>query len=175
MTIPEELQRSTPRPVSLTAAGWTAIRTYGLKAATIIAVAAWLYLRAGPAERGVSLRGLGWNFGVGLIFAVAVTWMTIRRQSRLLMYGRAAVARVTGDVTPWWQRLRIRSRYTNRLQCEFRLLNGGTCRTTVYGRFDRRDKAPGENAEIIVVYDPDEPEKAAFYPPRLLKVTSRLQ
>lgn len=106
-----------------------------------------------------------WQAGGGLLVAAAVGLARMRRQSRLLMYGRATVATVIRDVTPRWYRLRSARTWPRRLECEFRLPNRTTCTATV----ETRDRIPSTN-EIVVVYDPDEPAKAAFYPLRSLKI-----
>jgi hypothetical protein len=38
---------------------------------------------------------------------------------------------------------------------------------------ETRDKTLAVNREIVVLYDPDEPEKATLYPTRMLKVGGR--
>jgi hypothetical protein len=81
------------------------------------------------------------------------------------MYGRPALARITGEITPWWYRF-YRKRGMRRLQCEFRLLSGGICKTTV----QTRGKIAAPDSEIVILYDSDRPEKAMLYPDRLLKV-----
>ena len=70
-----------------------------------------------------------------------------------------------GGGLPRWYRLRSARTWPRRLECEFRLPNRTTCTATV----ETRDRIPSTN-EIVVVYDPDEPAKAAFYPLRSLKI-----
>jgi len=180
MTVPDELKRGAPRSVRLSRQGWKTAGGWCLKVVLLIAIAVWAGMQTGhrishvsghPSVTVIAPNPPGWwawRAGAGIVFAAVVGWIGFRRQLRLLMYGRATVARVTGDVTPWWYRSR-RPRGLRRLQCEFGLLSGGTCRTTV----ETRDKTLAVNREIVVLYDPDEPEKATLYPTRMLKVGGR--
>jgi hypothetical protein len=182
MTIPAELKRSTPRPVSLSAAGWKAIRTYGLKAAVVAAVGAYIWISGGAGIYSAADMGslMVLRAGAGcLVLAVAIGRLGIRRQSQLLRYGRAAIARVTLDVTPHgltrygltrcWQRLRYGSGGAHRLRCEFRMMDGGTGTATV----ETGGRNIAADAEIVILYDPDQPESAVMYPVRMLKIAER--
>ena len=172
MTIPRELQRSTPRPIALTPRGWWTIAGYCLNISLLFAVTAWLIAQPGHRTAAVATGppawlAWGWRTAAGILFAAVAGFVKIRRQSRLLMYGRATVARTTGNATPWWFRLlRTRAR-PRRLRCEYRLLSGGLCKTTVV---TGDKKIPATDAEIVVLYDADEPEKATLYPVPAMKV-----
>ena len=168
MTIPRELQRSVPRHVTLAARGWVSVLTFLLNLIALLVAAVWLNMRPGHTVSEAQIMPL-WTLTrlvVCLLLITVLDMMRIWRLARLLTNGRATIARVTGDVTPWWYRLRRRTgRRTRRLQCEFRLLNGGLCKATV-------ELPPGvaPDADIVVVYDPDQPERATLYPSGMLKV-----
>ena len=161
MTIPRELQRSTPRQVSLTFPGKAAIVSFCLLLAAFIAEIVWVYPHAGN-DRG--LPGMVGAIGVYILFAIAINLWSIPRQMRLLSCGRAAVAHTTGE----FRRVKFTGRRIRRyrLRCEFTLLNGALSRTTV----EVRGQVPAANTEIVIVYDPDQPENAMLYPARILKV-----
>ena len=161
MTIPGPLQRITPRQVSLTCAGKAFILCFCLLLAAIVAETVWAYASRG-ADRG--LPGALGAVGAYLLFAIAFDLWRIPRQIRLLSFGRATVARTTGE----FKRVKFTGRHIRRyrLQCEFTLLNGASSSTTV----EIRGQVPAANTEIVIVYDPDEPAKAMFYPARMLTV-----
>ncbi len=186
MTIPTELKRSTPRSVSLTTTGKVKVAYRCLL--FVLLVAQVTYIMAQPhAGAGSSTSWLGsggsslsplWlgpRLGLGLVIFGCIGFWQYRRQMHLLANGRAVIARVTDDSGLWfgkWRRpswmptpVRRRGRQTH-VRCEFPLPGGGVCRTHVFSSTSR----PGPNDEIVVVYDPDEPQKAMGYPPILLKV-----
>ncbi len=169
MTIPAELKRSTPRAVSLTRAGWKAILWPSLTAVLIV-----VGMQAPRQEHGtgvLSLTSAYWNhplLSLSMIFlGASIGWMRYRRQTTLLMYGRAAVASVTDFERRFWLVLLRRG---NRFQCEFRVMNGSLCRTTFY--VPHRGRIPDIGAELVILYDRDEPKKAMLYPSRMLKIES---
>jgi hypothetical protein len=163
MTIPNELQRSTPRPVSLSRKGWAIVLSSFLYLAVLTAICLQKYTQPGRDPFGPAI-------GVAMIvLATVANFARLRRQQRILMYGRAALARITEDATPGWFRLRRARTRPRRLACEFPLLGGGTCKTTV----ETRNYNPGPSNEIVIVYDPDEPRKAVLYPTLLLTVNAR--
>ena len=172
MTIPDELRRSAPRDVSLTRAGWKAILLPGAMA---VCLAMGIQARHFDHYKGAFFV-LGWatpfwnsplELGIVLVGA-AIGWWRYRRQSSLLIHGRATVV----SVTDFERRLRLVAHWRgNRLHCEFRLLNGSVCRTTV--DIPPRDEVPDRDEEIVIVYDPDEPKKAMLYPTQMLTVRAR--
>jgi len=164
MTIPDELRRGAPRHVIPTTQGWKRIAAFCVNIVLVIAVTSFRVTDSTPRWTGWALRSV-----ILLLVAIIASESRIRRQHRILINGRVTVARMTGDSTPWWWRSVYRRPPMRRLECEFPLLSGGLCRTTVetYG------KAPAMNSEMIVVYDPDDPEEAVLYPSLLLKVAVR--
>jgi hypothetical protein len=174
MIIPRELQRSAPREISLTALGWKSMLSRCVYPALVISAgvlaanSTWVHASA-TAHNTPLWLAWGWRAGLSLLLAAAVGFARFRQQSHLLRYGRATVARVKGEKTPLWYNLRKsggrRTRW-RRMQCEFRLLNGRVCPITV----DTQGKVPDKDAEVIVVYDPDQPEKAMLYPARMLRI-----
>ncbi len=102
MTIPPELKRSTPRAVSLTRAGWRAILWPSLVAVCIV-----IGMQAPHPKHATGVLFILWwwyrnpLFDLGMILlGPGIGWMRYRRQKNLLMYGRAAVASVTGYDRP---------------------------------------------------------------------------
>jgi len=170
MTIPTELLRSIPRETRFTAAGKavagvTAVILFGsaLASASLFAIA----LRASDQPAAIEPNKVplvlaplalmtGVAAGLGLLFV-------IRRQRRLLSEGRAAIARVTTSTTR--QRGTHGSHTVNRVMYEFEL-RGGSVRT---GRFDTGTTAPLIGSELIVLYDPDRPERSSKYPLALVR------
>jgi hypothetical protein len=165
MTIPDELKRSTPRSVALTRSGKTTVLFFVLLLPAVIAEGAWEYAHPGAPRSLLQTAGV---IGLCFLFAIAGNLWRVSRQMRLLSYGRGAVARTTGE----FRRVRFTSRHTirrYRLQCEFTLLNGATCKTMV----ESGPNLPGANTEIVIVYDPDEPKKAMLYPALMLTLKPR--
>ena len=166
MTIPSELKRSTPRAVALIWAGWRAILWPGLVAVLIVA---GMQAQQTKHATGV-LFVLGWwyrnpRLALGMIlFGAALGWPRYRRQTRPLMYGRAAVASVTGYEKPSYQFMR-----RLRVKFEFRLLSGSF--RTAWAN-PQGAEIPDLGGEIVIVYDLDEPKRAMMYPSRTLKVDS---
>lgn len=169
MTIPEELKRSAPRDVSLTLAGWKAILWPSLTAVLII-----VGMQAPRTKHGTGvlfLMSSYWNhplLSLSMIFlGASIGWMRYRRQADPMMYGRAAVASVTDLEKRFWLVLLRRG---NRFQCEFRVMNGSLCRTTLH--VPHRGKIPDIGTELVILYGRDEPKKAMLYPTRMLKIES---
>ncbi len=162
MTVPTELKRSAPRPVSLTFWGKAAVSSFCLLLTAFIAEIAWVSAHQNK-DRG--LPGAVGALGIYLLIALAINLWKIPRQMRLLSHGRAAVASITGKFT----RVKFTGRNIRRyrLECEFTSLSGARSKTTVV----TGNWLPA-NTEIVIVYDPDEPNKAAIYPTRLLKIES---
>jgi hypothetical protein len=170
MTIPAELKRSTPRDVSLTMAGWKAILLPTLTAVLIIVgmqtprqehVTGALSILAGVyGNRSVLSLGI-------ILLGAVIGWARYRRQANLMMYGRAAVASVTDFERRYWL---VLLRRRNSFQCEFRLMNGSLCTTTLH--VPRRGKIPGIGEELVILYNRDEPKKVMLYPARMLNIKS---
>jgi hypothetical protein len=158
MTIPDELRRSTPRPVSLTPLGKAAVTAFVLLIALFLAEIAWVQTH-GDAGHGLP-RAAG-GVGIYLLILLAVYLRRLPRQWRLLVSGRWAVARTTGEL----KRVGPTAMRRYRLKCEFSLLSGGRTKATIEAR-----RALPANTEVAIVYDPDEPGKAMVYPTKLLKI-----
>ena len=160
MTIPIELRRSAPRPVSLTSWGKAAVLSFGLLLLAFVAEIGWV------SANGTNSRGLPWALGapgIYLLIALASVLWKIPRQMRLLSLGRATVARTTGE----FRRVKFTGRQIRRyrLECEFTSLSGARSKTTVV----TGNWFPA-HSDIVIVYDPDESQKAVIYPTRMLKI-----
>jgi hypothetical protein len=155
MTIPEELKRSTPRDVSMTRAGWKAILWPSLISVCIV-----IGMQAPNSKQASGvLFVLGWwrdhhsllDLSM-ILLGAGIGWMRYRRQTNLMMYGRAAVASVTRYDKPsshlFMRRLRV--------EFEFRLLNGSFCTTSANLQ---GAEIPDLDAEIIIIYDLDDPKR----------------
>lgn len=156
MTIPPELLRSRPRSVELTQSG-----AAKLAFSSIVGVAVIVSHGLGAANHQqeiVSYIVTGLPFGA--VFAIA----RLRRQVRLLANGRPTIARIIADETRWKPRI-----YTRRLRCDYQTISGAT-RTTLVTTTSRT-LAVGN--ETILLYDPDEPEKAILYPAELFTIKRR--
>jgi hypothetical protein len=103
-----------------------------------------------------------------ILIGAAIGWLRYRRQAHLLMYGRAAIASVTGFDRRLWM---VIFRRRNRVKCEFRLLNGSFCTAEV--EIPPRGSTPDIDSELVIVYDRDQPKRAVLYPARNLKVTAK--
>jgi len=160
MTIPAELKRSAPRPVSLTFWGKTAVVCFGLLLVAFIAEIEWVYARG---ANGGGIPGALGAIGIYLLIALAISLWRIPRHMRLLSLGRGAIARTTGE----FRRVKLTGRQIRRyrLECEFTSLSGARSKTTVV----TSHWLPA-NSEIVIVYDPDEPNRAAIYPTRMLTI-----
>jgi len=182
MTIPAELQRSAPRPVSLTSEGRATLLYRGVVFALLL-TRTWFLAAGGHSSQ---VRGTGWilsDFPVWLLLLIATAvslWSTPRRMI-LLRDGRAAVARITGVARtwipgskgmslPWWCRSRRWRGRMRRVQCEYTLLNGSVCKTTIKIWVDAGTAVPAAGTEVTLLYDRDEPTRAVIYPQPLLKV-----
>jgi hypothetical protein len=159
MTVPVELQRSTPRPVSLTFWGKAAVLSFFLLIVAFIAETAMLHA---PGNGNGFLR-VADGLGIYVLIALTINLCRIPRQMHLLSLGRASVARTTGD----YKRVKFTGRQTRRyrLECEFTSLSGARSKTTVV-----TSKWLPANSDIVIVYDPDDPNKAALYPARMLRI-----
>lgn len=157
MTIPDELRRSTPRHVSLTLQGRAAVLSFALLMALFTSEIAWVSAR-GP---GHGLPRVTGGFGIYLMAWIAVHLWMLPRQNRLLASGRAATARTTGE----FRRVGFTGARRYRVKCEFTLLSGARSKATV-----ECGALPAANSEILIVYDPDEPEQAMYYPSRMLRI-----
>lgn len=91
-----------------------------------------------------------------------ILWM-LRRQLYLLAEGRAAHARVV-EV----KRVRHQEHKGYKVAYEFTALSGGLRRV----RLDAR-RRPEENATVTLVYDRENPRRAAVYPFPLVRVVRR--
>jgi hypothetical protein len=159
MTVPIELQRSTPRPVALTFWGKAAALSFCLLLVAFIAETGWIHTNW---NHEGSLR-VADALGIYLLIALAINLWKLPRHMRLLSGGRAALARTTGD----YKRVKFTGRQIRRyrLECQFTAPNGTRSKTTVV-----TNKWLPANTEVVIVYDPDEPKKAAIYPTRMLKI-----
>ena len=202
MTIPDELRRSAPRSVSLTATGWKAALGFCFLPVLVLVIGAWLELGpvrsadkptiSGPVSpfspEGIDYRRSQLSrttaggpptwlqphvSGWALLFTAISLWR-IRKERRLLVHGRAVIARTTtGAVArtkPFWPWNRSTRQRVQWLWCEFPLFSGGVCRAQVNTWNDPRLRTTEANTEMVLLYDPDEPKKAMLYPTRLLKV-----
>lgn len=102
-----------------------------------------------------------------LCAAGAVSALFLRRERRLLAYGRPALAQVTGA--------RKFSKAQNHghgyhVAFEFHLLSGA--RRT--GSFDVQKNPPQAGAASVIVYDPEHPQRYARYPLQLVRPEPRL-
>ena len=182
MTSPAELQRSTPRPVSLTSQGWKSMLRRCVYPTCLIGagvirgflpISGASSLSASAASSAVAYGmplwlAWGWRACLWLLLAAIIGLVRFRRQSHLLRYGRPAVAIVKGVNTPWWYNFRGGNRRTRwrRIQCEVRLLNGRVSTLNL----DIRNEIPEEGTEVIVVYDRDQPERAILYPQQVVQI-----
>ncbi len=85
--------------------------------------------------------------------------LPLRKQRFLLVEGRPAPGRVTG------------LKKTDKgsiVQFEYQVLSGATRS----GRSGPMRKPPGVGSNVVVIYDPNDPERHALYPLRLVKLTS---
>lgn len=100
---------------------------------------------------------------VPLVFAGVVMLLVVSRRRRLLTYGRATEARVTGS-----RRFSHGSHGGKgyHVDFEFRLLSGA--RRT--GRFDVQKNPPAEGSAVVIVYDPDEAGRVMRYPAGMFRV-----
>ncbi len=98
---------------------------------------------------------LGFFLGTGLIL------YGLRRERYLLEEGRAAIARVTA-IDP----RRGRHNQGYRASVEFRDMSGGTR----VGRFQERESPVTVGAEVVILYDPEEPSRLARYPLHFVRV-----
>lgn len=184
MTLPDELQRAVPRPVTLTAVGRRTLVGRCVKFVFIVALLLWTtgtptaHPPVSSAAAGTAAysswwpaTGRGWGAAEAFLIGAVVGIVSYRRQWRLLATGRATIATVIADVTPKWYVFRGGRRHQTmrRLQCEFRLLNGRVLRTTV----TTRDPAPKADSEIVLLYDRDEPERTLYYPARMLTIRGK--
>ena len=164
MTIPQDLPRGVPRHVSLTPTGWFAILFPCMLLAEVfltgeshygvlcVAVWHWIPARFVPGDR----YRLVFDAGIILIPALC-SWQKLLEQSRLLMFGRAAVATLTWKDHKW---------YRLSTCVEFRILSGATCRT----RVELHNKVLREREEIVIVYDSDHPKITLPYPVRAMRI-----
>ena len=161
MTMPDELRRSTPRPVSLNPIGKVAMLSFVLLVASFIAEIAWVSANSGAGGGGLP-KAVG-SAGVCLLIALAMSLWKVPRQMHLLACGRWTVARTTGK----FRRVGPTGLRRYRVKCEFTTLSGGRMEATVESR-----SALPAGTEISIVYDPDEPKKAMLYPARLVGIES---
>jgi uncharacterized protein DUF3592 len=97
-----------------------------------------------------------------LLISAAAIGYALRRQWCLLSEGRPALARVT-DSKP------IKNSHGSsgyRIRYEFKILSGATRR----GSVDKSGKPGSIGDTLIIVYDPETPERSAVYPLSLVKV-----
>jgi hypothetical protein len=120
----------------------------------------WL---AGRPPQGVPMW-LAPLVAVPLVTTGIVLLVVVNRRRRLLTYGRATEARVTGS-----KRFSRGSHggHGYHVEFEFRLLSGA--RRT--GRFNVPKDPPAEGAPVVIVYDPDEPGRVMRYPAGMFRVT----
>ncbi len=92
--------------------------------------------------------------------AASILW-NLRRERALLTEGRPALARVTNV-----RRVMTRRHSRRRVWLEYRLLDGAVQE----GHADRSWQVPMVGSTVVVLYDPDRPERVAIYPLRLVRV-----
>lgn len=97
---------------------------------------------------------------LSMLLSAAGLAYALRRESRLLAEGRAALARVTES-----KRIRYGQGSSTRIRYEFTLPGGSTRR----GKYDANCAAPAAGATIVVLYDPEEPRRLGRYPLSLVK------
>ena len=104
---------------------------------------------------------LGLLLGVVFLFPILPLRYVLRRQSRLLSEGRAAEARVM-------QSKKVSGGESShyRVDYEFRVLSGATRRVT----WNTSKRPPDTGSARTILYDPDDPTKAAIYPLALVRV-----
>jgi hypothetical protein len=98
---------------------------------------------------------------VCLLLGVLPIWYSLRRQRALAAYGRAARAEVTHT-----KRVHTGEHKVHRVHYRYTILSGAT-RT---GSFDVNKRPPADGTVFTVLYDPDEPQRKARYPLRLVRV-----
>jgi hypothetical protein len=159
--VPQELLRSTPRHVALTATGkavtWIAVCLLAaglVTSATLLALARRGDARYGPGNVPLWVSPLVFlslvSGGVGLL-------VSVRRQTHLLSYGRATVA----SVTTW----RKAGKGARRVGFRYDVLSGATHTSSV----EIQKNAPPPGSEMIVLYDPDNPRRRGRYPLELVR------
>ena len=96
------------------------------------------------------------------LFAVGVLiTLTLRRQYLLLACGCPALARVTET-----RKVQHGHGHGFHVSFEFRLLTG-SCRR---GAFDAQRNPPAAGSSLVIVYDPDHPQRNARYPMALVRL-----
>jgi hypothetical protein len=98
--------------------------------------------------------------GISIAVAGVSLLIAIRRQMALLSYGRPAVARVTDT-----RKVGHGEHRRYRMSYEHILLSGAK----KSGSLDMRKKPPAPGSEIIILYDPDNPNRRARYPLSLVR------
>jgi hypothetical protein len=96
-----------------------------------------------------------------LLSAVPLGWL-LRRQRRLLAYGRTALARVLTT-----EKIRGRGEATWRVHYDWQLLSGAVQR----GKYEATKTPPQPGTLIPIVYDREHPRRHARYPLSLVRIT----
>ena len=143
--MPEELKGGIPRDVALTRQGL--ITTIMMLLAIAVALVGFFSARGSKSAMPVVLIPI-----VGL----AIANVHVMRQKRLLAEGRVAEGKVL-KVTRRIQGERNSPRW--KVECEFRLLSGSLQHSTV-----TTSRALAEGETVTIVYDRENPTRAAVYP-----------
>jgi hypothetical protein len=119
--------------------------------------AAWLY------GYGPGMAPAWALFATGMLGVVAfiLIALIVRRNSRLLSQGRAALARVTGI-----HRVKHGEHKAWRIHFEYTALSGASAQ----GHYDVTKNPPEVGAQIPIVYDRDNPRRNARYPPAFVRL-----
>ena len=160
MTIPPELLRSAPREVSISRQG----RAVAAFAVGFVLLLIWLVWQdqtsAHPRKDMLPVSAIA---VVYFVIGSLVKLYMVRREMGLLSNGRAVVATIQSPPKRLW--LRDAKRPVYRVQCRFTTRSGGERSVTIKTRLHI-----AEGTEVVIVYDPDQTERAVLYPAPSLKV-----